>query len=329
MNPIMRKKAVCEPLKACPRCGIPLRDGFAKTDTDNAKCTCGAMPSDGDEDLSDPLILAIHTSQFRDNGTATGAICGAAASATVATLFTFLPAAWLVWDIQLAWGYFFQPVAFVILWATTGAMLGAAVMRILTAALAPTWLVMQAAVTGFFVGFSLGATIGAACSYVRYIVWQGQSIHDVWFVYSGEVTLSAEFVGFLFAVVGSWGGAILVRSRLDPRLRRTPNSYIGDAASARNGSANHHGDRFQFGIAKMLLFTGVIAVMIAAPVQILRRLRLAGKIDNYILAFEVMAVLVVIMLLPFVVWAMFRWPKLYRQMLDSLARWRRIDHLRP
>ncbi|TWU48436.1 hypothetical protein [Rubripirellula reticaptiva] len=323
----MTQNAFTESLKACPCCGCPLLDRFAGTDTGVAACHCDVSFNDDDAELSEHLILAIHASQFRDNGVETGAICGAISFAIAAMVFKLLPAVWLVWDTQLPWRYFFPLVVPVAVWTVVGALFGGLVLRVLTAILAPTRLVMQVVVKGFFIGFSLGAVIGALCVFIQYVVWRGRPIDDVWFTYSSQVTRSAEWVGLLFAVIGSWVAAILVRSRLDPRLRSTPKSIVGNVCNARNGSTNEGDGRFQFGIAKMLFYTGVIAVMIAVPVQILSRLRSFQRIESYLLAYEVMTFLVVIMLLPFVTWATFRWPKLYWQMRDSLARWRRMDHL--
>ncbi|MGB7325178.1 MAG: hypothetical protein WBD31_09935 [Rubripirellula sp.] len=317
----MLQNAAARTLKACPRCGIPLLGRFGDTDANVASCRCDVSLGDGDAELPDDLILAIHTSQFRDKGVETGAICGAISFAGAAMLFTLFPAAWLVWDTQLPWRFFEPFVVSFILWVIVGSLFGAVMLRVLAVVLSPSRLVMQAAVTGFFIGFALGATIGALCVFIQYVVWQGHPIDDVWFSFDRQLTRSAQVVGLLFALIGCWAGAIVVRSRIDPRLRSTPKSVVGSMA---DGS----GDRFQFGIAKMLFFTGAIAVMIAVPVQIFGRLRSVQRIENYILAYEVMALLIVIMLLPFVVWATFRWPTRYRKLRDSLTRWQQMDHLR-
>jgi hypothetical protein len=189
------------------------------------------------------------------------------------------------------------------------------------------------------IGFAIGASLGAACIFFRNVVLGDQSIDIVWFVHSGQVTGSSIWVGSLFAVFGSWAGALLTGPQRTKQQRVASSESAGCSRevlersarsdATRDAAVNASRDRFQFGISGMLFLTATIAVIVAIPVQVLAQLRKISQLADHMIAFEVMIVLFVILILPFVAWATIRGPTVYARLVDALTRWRDLKQIPP
>jgi hypothetical protein len=300
-------------------------------------CIHGGMPVPTPvEDIPEHLASVLEMHECRDDGAfGAGAMYGALTYGAASTVFTFLPAVWLNWQLQGSWKLLIQPAVVVTVWTVVGTVFGAVALKVLSAVLAPSWTVFQRAVRGMLIGFAIGAVLGAACIFFRHVAMGHLSVDTVWLDRSGQVTGSSISVGSLFAVFGSWAGAILTGPL---QTKRQPVVSSGSARCSKRGAqcdgtpsatADMARDRFQFSISRMLFLTAAIAVIVAIPVHILARLREISQLASYMIAFEIMMVLFGILALPFLAWVTLRGPKVYARLTETLTRCRNLklsDH---
>ena len=322
-------------LMACLHCGSQSVVESRDIERDEVSCIhCGTPVTVPVEDIPQHVVRALEFHQCRDvNAFSTGAAYGALSFGVATTVFTFLPAAWLNWELQGSWALLLiQPAIEVTMWTVFGAIFGGVVLKVLSVILTPSWVAFEGAVRGMVIGFATGAILAAACVAFTKVLSGDQPIAMVWFVYSGQITGSSLFFGSLFAIFGSWAGAILTAPRLLRRQRDVASGSVDYSnaflkRNARSGSKSGAAvgvlpKRFQFGISRLLFLMTTIAVIIAIPAHFLARLRKIDQLTNYMIVFEVTLVLAAIMLLPFAAWATIRGPRAFACLVDALTRWR-------
>jgi len=273
-----------------------------------------------DEDIPEHLAAELARHQ-QESGAGLGAICGALGYGIVFLIFTFLPAARLAWDLNGSWGLIIAPAMTLTVGTACGALFGAAVLSALSATIASSSPALQGAKRGFIVGCVCGAAIGAGCVFLQNAVTGGPAIDFAWIVQSSRITGTAITVGSLFAVLGSLAGAIACRP--ETRTASHSTAALGDAGGAVAGN------RYQFGILRILTLTAAIAVVIAVPLQILARLKRISQLGAYAIDFfEVLMVAVVLLIPTLVVWAVMRGPLLYARLASAIISWRGLKHHR-
>lgn len=297
---------------ACLHCGS--QSMVETSDLDRAaSCTnCGMPISVAAEDLPEQTLQALELHQYRDvGGFRTGAACGAMCFGVAMTAFNFLPVVrefygWDTFDLVA------QSVFDVAMWMIVGAILGGIALKVLSAILTPSWVAFRRAIRGMIIGFAIGATFGAGFVFIQHGVLGGQSLDFVWVVHSDQVTFVSILAGSCFAVMGSWVGAVTA-GRLGARRQVTARR----SAPAPN--------RFQFSLARLLILTTSVAIIIGVPAQVLMRLRTIDQLAPFMLPMQVMVVASALMLLPFAVWATMRGPAAYAGLVEALTRWRNLE----
>ncbi len=265
-------------------------------------------------DTEIPEEIAAELARFRDDEpVADGAICGAIGAGTVVLIVDFLPAVYLAWELSSSWRSLAQPAIVLMVWIIAGAAVGSATLWILSVTIASSKESVLGAKRGFLWGCACGAVVGATCAS---LIVRSPDFDFLEMVLSGRATGTSITLAMVFSTLGSLLGAIWMRGVSPTREIQTN----GNSASQLGPATVRTDGRFQFGILRILVLTAVIAVVIAIPVHIVRRLLEIPQLESFGLEFTLLVAPLTLLELIFVVWLVMRGPLLFTRLREAIAR---------